>query len=558
MNARKKRAEAVAIATDGAVNAIGLNFFRTKNQNPSAKNHDFVRDRVIITAREKGYVDVADEMRTGQVTILLRPTMPRKKWKAIKRRNRKKKRPVKSDPSPDVEVIEASSVADSAPSPPGQGEETLTQKLFIVKDEPDMSQDSDSDSDSSYDSEVEEAKYLYDVEMDAYKDKKDEIKKRKEKIREGRPYARDVLLAQCTREMKERLKAMEDYDRVIEESDVISLLKMIKACGLDYSEDGYIVHNAVHVLRELLTYTQDRDQTNQDYRDELDARYLKLVQIGGNLGRLFEFSDEKHSDLPTEELRERLMTVMMIDQACEERFGSFKKDRIEDAHLGRNDYPATRSRAAIALDNHNSEVLKPKARIGGNRDDLTPNASFAQVSGLKGKDGKPCVPGKDGGIYPDIDCHHCGRYGHYVGSCPSKGKKKKSDDEDGDDEDDDDGIGKQNFLANLWDEDPEECDPDYEYGGENGNLNCFTFSNAQGVRFEGVEDAAEEPESSEVVPDLVPPGLTGLNCFTFADDVLACFLLKGNGRMPSMVGLLFCSIPAPPTTSSVTAPSFSI
>ena len=60
------------------MNSIGLNYFRTKNQNPSAKNHDIVRDRVIITAREKGYVDVADEMRTGLVTELIRPTMPRK------------------------------------------------------------------------------------------------------------------------------------------------------------------------------------------------------------------------------------------------------------------------------------------------------------------------------------------------------------------------------------------------------------------------------------------------------------------------------------------------
>ena len=98
MNARKRRAEAVTIAPEGAVNAIGLNYFRTKNQNPGAKNHETVRDRVIITVREKEYVDVADEMRTGVATVLTRPTMPRKKWKAIQRRKQRNALPRSSPP----------------------------------------------------------------------------------------------------------------------------------------------------------------------------------------------------------------------------------------------------------------------------------------------------------------------------------------------------------------------------------------------------------------------------------------------------------------------------
>ena len=514
MNARKKRAEAVAIAPEGAVNAIGLNYFRTKNQNPSAKNYETVRDRVIITVREKGYVDVADEMRTGVTTELTRPTMPRKKWKAIQRK-KKKKRPTKVEPQPEVEVVDTTV---SGPSPPEEGMEAAARKVFIVKKEP-GEEDSDSDSDSSFDSEVEEARYLYDVEMDEYKDKKDEIKKRKEKIREGRPYARDILLAQCTRDMVERLKAMEDYSKVVEDSDVIALLKMIKACGLDYSEDGYIVHNAVHVLRELLTYTQGREQTNQDFRDELDARYLKMVQIGGDLGRLFEFKDGEHSKLPDEELRERILAVMTIGQACEERFGGFKKDRIEDAHLGRSDYPATRSRAAVALDNHCSDVLKPKARIGGTRDDQTTNASFVQVDVLKGKDGKPCVAGKDGGIYPEIDCRHCGRYGHYMSACPTKYRKKKKDSESDDEVEENEVVGKLNFVANLWDEDIEETDPNQEYTGENGNFQCYTFTRG------------EVPPTEEV--------LKGLNCFLLADDTAACFSTKV-ARKSEIDGRLIC------------------
>ena len=37
-----------------------------------------------------------------------------------------------------------------------------------------------------------------------------------------------------------------------------------------------------------------------------------------------------------------------------ERFKEFKKQRSDDAHLGRKDFLATKSRAAIAMDNHSN------------------------------------------------------------------------------------------------------------------------------------------------------------------------------------------------------------
>ena len=98
--------------------------------------------------------------------------------------------------------------------------------------------------------------YEYEEEMDLYDcDRKRYIKKL-ESIENGRMYARDVILAQCTREMREKLSNKEDFERAKNESDIITLVDLIKTCGLDFSDDGYLFKNVIHVLRDLLTYRQ--------------------------------------------------------------------------------------------------------------------------------------------------------------------------------------------------------------------------------------------------------------------------------------------------------------
>ena len=149
----------------------------------------------------------------------------------------------------------------------------------------------------------------------------------------------------------------------------------------------------------------------------------------GRLSTIFNLKDEKYSKCPPEEIKERIMAVIMVDQSCEERFADFKKDRNEDAHLGRDDFPATRTRSAVALDNHCNIDPKPKPSIrDGGRDDSTPASSFAQ---FVAKD-------VDGGIYPHIKCHNCDKYGHYKGAFPKKKRSKRKKNENDDDDTDKD------------------------------------------------------------------------------------------------------------------------
>ena len=80
--------------------------------------------------------------------------------------------------------------------------------------------------------------------------------------------------------------------------------------------------------------------------------------MGGRLSTIFNLKDDTYSKCSPDEIKERIMTVIMIDQSCEERFGDFKRDRNEDDHLVRDDFPA-----AIALDNYCNVI--PKTMVDG-------------------------------------------------------------------------------------------------------------------------------------------------------------------------------------------------
>ena len=306
--------------------------------------------------------------------------------------------------------------------------------------------------------------YAYDVKMEAYNDEKKEGLKTAKAIKDGRKYAKGVILAQCTREMREKLTTKDTFEDVTRDSDIVTLLQLIKTCGLDFSNEGFVVQNAVHVLRDLLTYNQGQQSSNHDYHEGLDTRVQKFEQMGGRLSTIFNLKDDTYSKCSPNEIKERIMAVIMIDQSCEERFSDLKKDRNNDAHLGRDDFPATRTRAAVALDNHCNVVPKAKPSIGdGGRDHATSASSFAQYTD-KAKDGSELVKGKDGGLYPHIQCHNCGRYGHYRGSCPKKKREKRKKGEDNDEGDDED-KGEDGLAAFGWFLLPNECG---EKGGEKG------------------------------------------------------------------------------------------
>ena len=464
MTTRRKKAqearELAEMTPSYAIKDLKGCLYRTHAQKASVRNYDDTTGAIAVYVR-KLYPEVADEIVTKRKASLLRPTKPKKP-----RKRGKKKRQVKKETVP-IKTVKFD------PAEPGK---TSPSKVTFQRPGVEITMvDSD---DSSDDDEFEDEMEAYEEDLETYEYKRKRYIKKLESVETGRMYARDVILAQCTREMREKLESKSDFERAKNDSDVISLLSLIKTCGLDFSDEGYYFQNVIHVLRDLLTYTQEREASNYSFRAGLDTRVQKFEEMGGNIGRLFNVKADEYRSLNDEQVKERILAVIMIDQSCNERFGDFKRSRTEDAHLGRTDFPPNRTRAAIALDNHSNAVLKPNPTIGNNkREDETTPSSFAQ---FPGKDGKECVKGIDGAIWPNVKCHFCKKFGHFKTSCPTNPEaklRKKKDEKSSDDEKDDKSIGQNHLnVGGVWFDDEADT-PEKEYSGENGDLAGFTFLN---------------------------------------------------------------------------------
>ena len=363
MASRRKKAveakELAEITPTYVINELRRCLYRTHDQKATARNYEDTTEAISVFVRKR-YPETADEITTKRKSVATKPRMPRKP------RKRRKKRGIKRLTSKGTDVkLEESLPVDEKPFSIVVGP-----KIPVPPPPPPVKRDSVddvislySDSDPSTDEEYEDSLYEYEEKMDQYDCEKKRYMKKVDSIENGRMYARDVILAQCTREMREKLSSKGDFERAKNESDIIGLLGLIKTCGLDFSDEGYLFQNVIHVLRDLLTHKQGSEETNHDFREGLETRLQKFEKKGGSISDLFKIKDDEFADLTPEEIKERLLTVVMIDQSCDERFGDFKRDRSEDAHLGRTDFPATRVRASISLDNHCNTIPRPRPTI---------------------------------------------------------------------------------------------------------------------------------------------------------------------------------------------------
>ena len=197
MATRKKRAQAAReLAEITPINAFASlkgNLYRAHDQNASAKNFQDTTERISMEVR-KNYPEIADEMLTGIRTTVVMPTLPRKPRKPKKR---KKAGRIKSEGT-EIKIEDITAKGSSSPFQKGTPPPPPTPTTRVYEVESDSSV-------SSFDTDYEEEMYAYDVEMDAYNDEKKEGLKSAKAIRDGRKYAKGVILAQCTREMREKL-----------------------------------------------------------------------------------------------------------------------------------------------------------------------------------------------------------------------------------------------------------------------------------------------------------------------------------------------------------------
>lgn len=230
--------------------------------------------------------------------------------------------------------------------------------------------------------------------------------------------------------MKNKLAGVEGFELKNETSDVIWLVKNVRALVTSFDSNKPEIQSVRRTLERILTFRQTERMDNADYVRSLMSLIKVYEQYCGPYGVHLVEVNRIDEDLATavdeagdpltarvkavrkkaaiREFREKAIAMQIIEGACSKRYSTFKRTLTLHYGVENNLYPETVDKAINALNVAESEL--PNHFRRGRRED---NLMFAQV----GEDG--LVPGTNGKTVEHITCHKCKKMGHYANKCPS-------------------------------------------------------------------------------------------------------------------------------------------
>ena len=221
----------------------------------------------------------------------------------------------------------------------------------------------------------------------------------------------NILLSNCTPELRAELEAVSGFDAAEAEGDVISILKMIKELVYNFRPHQNVVQSVVTGERAYHKMVQGRHESTQDYikrfKDAVEAYEHTFGPIGHVkaiiLDILSEDEIESIDDATPEELeeakaiaRERYLAASLIIKANRAVHASLIQDLENREMTSGNAWPQTLSDAIAVLANWKA----PKATAFPTAND---GINFA-MSGSR------------------IICHRCGKPGHIAAECDGERK----------------------------------------------------------------------------------------------------------------------------------------
>ena len=240
-----------------------------------------------------------------------------------------------------------------------------------------------------------------------------------------------VVWGQYSSGLQEVIKGDDDYEVSASTFDVIWLLEKGKLVSsvIDQKSNKYLTF--FQAMSAMCNIRQGPNESNDSYRKRVDSAALTLSLVGGkNVFYSEEISDALDPEKPGKEEicaeEEKLKAMIMIIRSDPGRYASLQESLIEDMYKGRDEFPQTKTAAYDLLQHINNDILQEisarqknsnKSSSWFRRNKRSTNVSFTQK-------GEKCeiVPGTDGKVHADIQCHNCNLYGHYSNQCHHKKK----------------------------------------------------------------------------------------------------------------------------------------
>ncbi len=193
------------------------------------------------------------------------------------------------------------------------------------------------------------------------------IAKRRSKLVDLLKKGYAMVYDQCLQEVKDKLKAMDDWERIQREQLLDELITKIERICVGYDSHKQEVFNLVQALKTLFLYMQTDRETVEEYGQNFRSFWDMVEAFGGSpgvhkglvAGILKEPGCVSGSSAtPTEiknveeESNKLVKAALLISGADKRRYGRLKDELANNYLLGTDQYPNTFDKAMRILGNY--------------------------------------------------------------------------------------------------------------------------------------------------------------------------------------------------------------
>ena len=280
------------------------------------------------------------------------------------------------------------------------------------------------------------------------------IAKRRQSLQDGLRRTFALLLNQCDTTVLRRLKGEDGWEQVEQDRNPVVLVQRLRrvCCGFDTHKQP--IYALVQAIKMLCTHMQKGGESNEKYKERLEALFNIIEQFGGSLtahpvlierraqelageGNLIDADDRAEAAI---QIEAEVKAAFLLSGANDRKYGALKVHLENTYSLGDDRYPRDVEQALGQLNNfraptqprHNQPRNDPTGP--GNEEDglqCLQQGESERTEGDDTKDGAVMAQSKERSTAPkenskgESGCFHCGKTDHWIMDCPELSEAKK-------------------------------------------------------------------------------------------------------------------------------------